>query len=141
MSINLDLVRSIFADWEHGDWRNSAWADPQIEFVSGDWPAPVRVTGRGLMERAWRDFLGDWDDFRTDAAEYRELDDERVLVFHRFRARGKGSGIKLETIGSRGATLFHVTNGSVTKLVLYSTRDSAFADLGLTREGAPNEPD
>jgi hypothetical protein len=35
------------------------------------------------MGRAWRDFLGDWDDLCSDAADYRELDDERVLVFHR----------------------------------------------------------
>jgi len=83
------------------------------------------------MGQAWRDFLGDWDDFRTDAEEYRELDDERVVVFHRFRARSKSSGIKLETIGSRAASLFHVTNGSVTKLVLYADRDRALADLGL----------
>jgi len=131
MTSNLDLVRSIYADWNRGDWRNVAWADPQIEFVSEDWPAPVRVTGRGPMGRAWRDFVGEWDDFRTGAEEYHELDDERVVVFHRFSARGKSSGIKLETIGSRAASLFHVTNGSVTKLVLYADLERARADLGL----------
>jgi hypothetical protein len=41
MTSNLDLVRAILPDWERGDWRNAAWADPQIEFVSDDWPAPV----------------------------------------------------------------------------------------------------
>jgi hypothetical protein len=51
VSANLDFVRSIYADWERGDWRNSGWADPQIEFVSEEWPAPVRVTGQLLMGR------------------------------------------------------------------------------------------
>ena len=131
MSTNLDLVRSIYADWERGDFRRVEWARHDIEYTDVDGLSPGRVTGLNAMAARWRDFVTDWGDFRAEAEEYRELDDERVLVFHRFSGRGKTSGVEVGPTGSKGACFFHVCNGKVTKLLLYSNRDRALADLGL----------
>ena len=66
--------------------------------------------------------------------EYRELDDERVLVLYHFFGRGKASGLELGQVRTQAAHVFHVREGQVIKLVIYLDRDRAFADLGLTPE-------
>jgi ketosteroid isomerase-like protein len=133
MSENLDLVRSIYTAWERGDWGHTAeWGHPEMEWVTVDGLSPGGVTGLKAMAEAWRDWLADWDGFRAEAEEYRELDGGRVLVVHHFGGRGKTSGLDVGQTTSKGACLFHLADGKVTKLVLYTVRDRAFADLGLT---------
>jgi len=135
VSENLDLVRSIYADWERGDYRSAEWADPEIECVIADGPAPGRWTGAPAMAAAWGDFLSAWEYWRVDVDEYRELDDERVLVLEDHSAGAKTSGLRIgEMFGetrSKGASLFHLRDSKVTRFVTYLDRDRALADLGL----------
>jgi ketosteroid isomerase-like protein len=79
MSSNLDLVRSIFAAWERGDFSHAEWAHPEIEYGFPDGPSPVGRTGLAGMAEGEREFLSAWENFRIAAEEYREIDEERVL--------------------------------------------------------------
>jgi ketosteroid isomerase-like protein len=135
MSANLDLVRSIYAAWERGDYGSNEWAHPDIEFVRPDGPSPGSWTGLAGMVEATRDWLDTWEDARAKVDEYRELDDERVLVLVHHSGRGKRSGLEIGQLGSEGAQLFHIHGGKVTGFVHYLDRERALADLGLAPEG------
>ena len=83
-------------------------------------PSPRRTSEwshSAIPSAAWTDFLGAWEDVRIEVQEYRELDGERVLVPFIRRARGAASGVELD--GTLGASLFHVRDGRVTRLVVY----------------------
>jgi ketosteroid isomerase-like protein len=131
-SANLDLVRSIYAAWERGDYSSAEWAHPEIEWVLPDGPAPGSWTGMAGMAEGFGDFLSAWEGFRVKAEEYRDLDGERVLVLVQQSGRGKTSGLEIGQMWSKGASLFHVRGGKVTRLVIYLGRQNALADLGLT---------
>jgi hypothetical protein len=88
----------------------------------------VALKGLAATTEGWREWLSAWDDYHAQADEYRALDDERVLVFGRMSGRGRMSGAIGET---DTVNLFHIPNGKVIRLVLYSSRERAFADLGL----------
>ena len=129
---NVELVRSICAAWERGDYSAADWAHPEIEFVSADGPNPGRSTGLAGMAEGWRDLLGAWEEFRQEAEEYRELDDERVLVLFQFSGRGKTSGLEVGQMHAKGAGLFHVRGGKVTRFVGYFDGERALEAVGLS---------
>ena len=135
-SANLDLVRSIYAGWERGDFSSADWADPKIEFVIAEGPAPGSWIGLTAMTEAWREVLGAWEDHRTEVDEYRELDHDRVLVLVHFSGRGKASGLEARQFTSTkgGANLVNLRGGKVTRFVIYWDRERALADLGLGPE-------
>jgi len=130
-SANLELVRSIYAKWERGEYGSVDWADPEIEYVFADGPEPGSWTGLAGMAKANRYWPRAWEDIRLEVDECRQLDDERVLVLMLMRGRGKASGLHLQM---HGACLFRLRDGKVTRLVVYWDRDRLFADLGLSSE-------
>jgi ketosteroid isomerase-like protein len=132
VSANLDLVRSIYVDWELGDYSRTDWAHADIEFALADGPDPARWSGIAGMAKGWRAFQSAWgDDFRADPTEYIELDEGRVLVLVQFVGRAKGSGMELAQVHTRQASLLEIRDGKVTRLVLYWHHENALADLGL----------
>jgi ketosteroid isomerase-like protein len=129
-SANLDLVRSIYAAWERGDFSSGEWAHPEIEYVTIGSLSPGSRTGLAGMAEGFRNRVSAWDDFHVAVGEYRELDGERVLMLVHLGGCGKTSGPELAQMRA-GANLFHISDGKVTRFVLYADREHALADLGL----------
>jgi hypothetical protein len=131
VSENLNVVRSIYADWERGEFGIVRWANPGIEFVFDGGPSPGTWTGFADIAEAMRDFIGAWSDFHVKAEEYRELDNERVLVLSTLGGSGKTSRLSLGQMRSEKCELFQIRSGKVVRLVIYWDRERALADLGL----------
>ena len=129
--VNLEIVRSIYAAWDHGDFSSLEWAAPEIEYVIVDGPEPGSWSGRAAMAATMRSILNAWENARIEADEYIELDDERVLALNHLSGRGKASGLEVGQMKRDGAAILHCRDGKVTRYVSYNHRDRALADLGL----------
>jgi ketosteroid isomerase-like protein len=129
---NVEIVRAICAPWKDGDFSSSEWAHPDIEFVIAEGPTPGRWTGLAGLAQAWRSYLSAWEGYTAEAEAFMEIDDERILVPHRNRGRGRGSGMDVALMNPRGASVFHIRDGKVTRLVTYVDYARALEELGLS---------
>jgi ketosteroid isomerase-like protein len=140
-SANLDLVRSIYAGWERGDFSSAEWAHRDVEcmFVGG--PDPGSWTGLTGMAEGMRSWISAWEEFRVEPKEYRELDEDRVLVLVQLSGHGKTSGLEIGRTRAGQANLFHVRRGKVSRVVIYLDYERALADLGLAPDAGAADSD
>jgi ketosteroid isomerase-like protein len=128
----VEVVRSIYAAWALGDFSWVGWAHPEIEYVIVEGPAPGSWKGLAGLEEGGLGILSAWQGLRVEAEDYRQLDDERILVLTRLSGRGKTSGVELEDMRAKGADILQIRGGKVMRFVLYFNRQRALADLGLS---------
>jgi ketosteroid isomerase-like protein len=138
VSANLDLVRSIYADLGRGFVFQAALerTHPEFEMIIADGPRAGSFKGLAGAAESFYGMLEAWDEWRFEAEEYRELDDERVLVLDHRTGRGKWSGVKVET---KAAAVYHMRDGKLTRIIIYWDRDRGLADLGLEEQAMPEE--
>jgi hypothetical protein len=88
------------------------------------------MDGNPEMTAAWREILNAWDDLSTIAVEFRELDDERILV-HPSTPDGEDERAGARRRGAEGSEPGRDPRRKVVRLTAWWSRDRAYADLGL----------
>jgi hypothetical protein len=89
---NIEIVRRIYAEWERGNFEAAMdFLDDDVVFETfmPDASESVVVTGRGSTRAFTRDWLGQWENYRAIGDEFREVDENRVLVLGRQAGTGR----------------------------------------------------
>ena len=131
---NIDVLRSIYAEWSRGNWRPKfdVYA-PDMEWGwSEEFPEQAGVY-RDPAERNRRlhEWLSPWEYWRAEAEEYIEHGDDVVAVC-RYRGRGKGSGVEVDT---RGAHVWKLRDGKVVRLEVFADIAKAMESCGIAPRG------
>jgi len=80
---------------------------------------------RGWIEGIKRE----WEIFETRPQEYRDLGDDRVLILGTWRARGRSSGVELDS--QPAAWLLQIEGGKITRMQTFTDRARAFEAAGV----------
>jgi ketosteroid isomerase-like protein len=80
--------------------------------------------GHAGLRQWFDDMAEDWDDFRIDVHEVRDLTGSRVLVLAHFHARGKSSGVNVD---QPAAWVCRLVEGKVAHIRFFADEDTALA--------------
>jgi ketosteroid isomerase-like protein len=128
---NLEVPRRLIDAYSRGDIPAFLeLLDPDVEWI------PIMATLEGRVYRGpdgVRQWLGeltrDWEYFQPLYEQYRDIGD-RVLIFGRWRARGRVSGVELEN--QPAAWLYEIKKGKVLRMRTYTDRAEALEAAGLS---------
>jgi ketosteroid isomerase-like protein len=86
---------------------------------------------RGADEiRAWiEEMKGQWELYETRPQEFHDLGGDRVLILGTWRARGRNSGVELDS--QPAAWLIESEAGRITRMQTFTDRAKAFEAAGL----------
>ena len=124
---NIRIVRTIYAEWERGDFSSVDWAHPEIEFLI---PGIDQRSERGIesMGRAWAQWLRAFEGFSVEGQEFFDRGDN-VVVRQVFHGTGQGSGIPLEA--APGSAVLSLKDGKVTRFHGTLTLEEALEEAGI----------
>jgi ketosteroid isomerase-like protein len=124
---NVELVRTMLEAWNEGGPEDVVrymaddheWHEVEGRPETGS--APVR-RGRNSMQSSLNALFDAWESYRLEPEEVRDVDEERVLAIVREIARGRSSGLEVE---SRWGYLMTIRDGLVVRVEAYRDADRA----------------
>lgn len=97
-SDRIGVLRVVFSEWAKGNFHaSSVLLAPDVVSMWGEPPGPdVVCHGPRQIGERFGEFLGNWSEFRVEAEEFIELDDDHVLVVATQRGKGTHSGVETD---------------------------------------------
>ncbi len=130
---NLEIPRRLIDAYNRGDIPSFLeLLDPDVEWIPITSALEGRVyRGRESVRRWIEDLARDWEYFEPCYEEYRDLGD-RVLIFGRWRARGRASGVVLEN--QPAAWLYEIKDGKAVWMRTFTDRAEALKAAGVKKQ-------
>ena len=123
---NVETVRKAHDAFIRRDNKAAmAFYDPQVEIL-GEMDGRLYRGLDGVRE-FFRDWLGVWDEYRSDVEEWIDAGDHVIAVVHSW-GRGKQSGAAVER---REAHVWTLRDGKLWRLRLYPTKGEALEAVAL----------
>jgi ketosteroid isomerase-like protein len=125
---NVDIVRGLLTEWEHGSFPASA-LDPEVRIK---WLAPIADRGETVGLEQAAAFLREWlTSFQHGRLIPERIIDanDKVVVIGLWRGRGKASGALAEW---RHGQVWEIRNGKVMSIISDTHPSAALEAAGLS---------
>jgi uncharacterized protein len=128
---NVEIVRRGYDAFNRGDLGAFFQAfDPNAEWYLPEGGLNVGTRrGHQAIRQLVEGFLEVWDPMHFEPERFFDVDDQRVLVFVRVSATGRGSGAQAEI---RATHEFTIRDELVVRFKVYGNRAEALEALGLS---------
>jgi ketosteroid isomerase-like protein len=132
---NLEIVRRVIEAHRSDDLEAAKEAfvalwDPSCEYIRVTAALePQTYRGHDGIRRYLRDMADDWEEWRAEADEILDLDQDTVVATARFHATGKHSGVPVE---ARLAVVFVLSKDKILRGHTYPSREEALEATGLS---------
>jgi ketosteroid isomerase-like protein len=129
---NVDALRRLFDLVGDGENPEALYEllDPDVEFVIPALDLEAgEYRGHEAVRSYFRRWAGTWESWHFHPERLEALDDERVVVGLLQRARGKGSGVEIE---SRPGQVWTFRDGRVVRWENFASYEEALESAGGT---------
>jgi ketosteroid isomerase-like protein len=127
---NVEIVRSMYRAGDPA--RFFDLLDEEVEIDASASPPfpdhPEHIRGKDAVIDFYRHYWGTWDEYVLEPTEITDAGENRVLVGHYERGRGRGSGAPFER---RWAVAYTLRRGEVVRVQVFKNRDEALEAAGL----------
>ena len=129
---NVEIVREAAAAFNRGDldaWLQYAADDIDHRAVEGALDDQGPIQGKDAVRAYLDDWVGTFDDFRSEPVELIEAGEDKVIAMTRISGRAKHSGVEIDMTY---AALYTIRDGKIVRGREYWTRDEALKAAGLS---------